>query len=172
MSSIERVRLMVKNYQENKTQAEILKAEMSTYVPLTSLEVLEMLNYPGKPKESVLVQKDPDYNRTFRIASSYRYLTWLLNKETESEMTKEYLSIIREVDFVQYAIRALPSYYRELMTYSVLENHRWGETCVKFNISGSELSYKNSKAIERMAKTFDNQKHFFGFNDEDTGNEN
>lgn len=170
MSSIERVKMMVKNYQENKVKAEVLQEEMKAYVPLTASEVLEMLNHPGKPNESVLVQKDPNYNRTYRIATSYCYLTWLLNKEAESEMTKEYITVIREVDFVRYAIRALPRYYRELMTYSVLENHRWGETCVKFNISGSELSYKNSKAIERMAKTFDKQKHYFGF-EEETGGE-
>lgn len=166
MTSIERVRLMVKNYQDNKAQAECLQKEMNGFVPLSADEVLEMLTQPGKPKESVLVQKSLDHNRTLRIATSYRYLTWLLNKEAESEMTQEYIAVIREVDFVQYAIRALPRYYRELMTYSVLENHRWGETCVKFNISGSELSYKNSRAIERMAKTFDKQKHFFGFEEE------
>ena len=40
MSSMERVKMMVKNYQENKVKAEVLQEEMKVYVPLSS-EVLK-----------------------------------------------------------------------------------------------------------------------------------
>ena len=137
MSSMERVKMMVKNYQENKVKAEVLQEEMKAYVPLTASEVLEMLNHPGKPNESVLVQKDPNYNRTYRIATSYCYLTCFKTKQSPDDQRVHHCHQGSGFRSVRHTGTA--RYYRELMTYSVLENHRWGETCVKFNISGSEL---------------------------------
>jgi hypothetical protein len=82
-------------------------------------------------------------------------------------MARDYARVAREVDFVKYGIRALPRHYRNLLTFEILENHRWGEVCQKFNISGSELNRKKIRAVELMAETFAEQHQYFGFYEEE-----
>jgi len=82
-------------------------------------------------------------------------------------MTEEYQKAAKEVEFIRYAIRALPKYYRELMTYDVLEGKRWSEVCDHFSLSGVEFSRKKERAICRMAKILEKQYRYFGFREED-----
>jgi len=167
MTHIERIRQMLKDYPENLLEMERLEQEMTDFVPITSDEVLEMLSFPGKSDDQVRIQKQRSLNRLFYIATSYKRLTWLINHASEKEMAKDYARVAREVDFVKYGIRALPRHYRNLLTFEILENHRWGEVCQKFNISGSELNRKKTRAVELMAETFADQHQYFGFYEEE-----
>ncbi len=167
MRHFERVRQMLKDYPENLAEMKRLEQEMKDFVPITSDEVLEMLSFPGKSKDQVRIKKQRSLNRLFYIATSYKQLTWLMNHVSEKEMAKAYAKVAREVDFVQYGIRALPRYYRNLLSFEILEDHRWGEVCQRFNISGSELNRKKKRAIELMAETFADQHQYFGFYEEE-----
>ena len=167
MRHIERVRQMLKDYPENLAEMKRLEQEMKDFVPITSDEVLEMLSFPGKSDDQVRIKKQRSLNRLFYIATSYKRLTWLMNHVSEKEMAKAYAKVAREVDFVQYGIRALPRYYRNLLSFEILEDHRWGEVCQRFNISGSELNRKKKRAIELMAETFADQHQYFGFYEEE-----
>jgi hypothetical protein len=171
MAHVERIRQMLKDYPENLSEMKRLEQEMTDFVPITSDEVLEMLNFPGKSDDQVKIQKQRSLNRLFYIATSYKRLTWLINHASEKEMAKDYARVAREVDFVKYGIRALPRYYRNLLTFEILEDHRWGEVCQKFHISGSELNRKKAKAVELMASTFADQHQYFGFYEEEFDND-
>ena len=131
-----------------------------------------MLTFPGKTGDEDRVQKQRSNNRIFYIATSYRRLAWLINHKAEREMTEEYEKAAKEVDFIRYAIRALPSFYRDLMTYDILEGRRWGEVCERFSLSGVEFLRKKEKATLRMAKTLERQYQYFGFRKEEFYDEN
>ena len=167
MNSIKKVKEMIRDYPANAARMKELEQEMERYIPITASEVLEMLTFPGKTGDEVPVQKERSKNRVFYIATSYRRLAWLINHKAEKEMTEEYQKAAKEVEFIRYAIRALPKYYRELMTYDVLEGKRWSEVCEHFSLSGVEFSRKKEKAICRMAKTLEKQYRYFGFREED-----
>lgn len=171
MEHIEIVRQMVKNYPSNQEEMKRLEREMENFKPVTSSEVLEMLTFPGRSDDHVHIKKQRSTNHLFYIATSYRKLTLIFNREVEKEMTRDFGKVAREVEFVRYAISALPRRYKDLMTYDILENHRWGEVCQKFNISGSELNRKKRRAIELMAQTFIDQHIYFGFYEEDYNND-
>ena len=71
------------------------------------------------------------------------------------------------MEFIRYAIRALPCFYRDLMTYDILEGRRWAEVCERFSLSGAEFSRKKEEAVKRMAKTLERQYQYFGFRKEE-----
>lgn len=167
MTYVEQVRQMIRAYPVNLAQMRKLEQEMERFIPITANEVLDMLTFPGKSEDYTRVQKDRSKDHTFHVAVSYRRFTWLLNHDVESEMIKEYGTAAREIEFIRYAVRALPKFYREIMTFDVLENHCWGEVCQKFKISGGKLSRKKARATELMAKTFKKQYVYFGFRKED-----
>ena len=167
MDSVKKVKEMMRSYPANVARMKELEQEMAQFIPITASEVLEMLTFPGKSGDEVRVQKQRSNNRIFYIATSYRRLAWLINHKTEREMTEEYEKAAKEVEFIRYAIRALPKYYRELMTYDVLEGKRWSEVCDHFSLSGVEFSRKKERAIFRMAKTLEKQYRYFGFREED-----
>ncbi|MDD4460471.1 MAG: hypothetical protein PHQ24_11840, partial [Proteiniphilum sp.] len=77
MAHVERIRQMLKDYPENLSEMKRLEQEMTDFVPITSDEVLEMLNFPGKSDDQVKIQKQRSLNRLFYIATSYKRLTWL-----------------------------------------------------------------------------------------------
>ena len=83
-----------------------------------------MLNFPGKSDDHVRIKKQRSLNRLFFIATSYKRLTWLINHASEKEMAKDYARVAREVDFVQYGIRALPRYYRNPVSYTHLDVYK------------------------------------------------
>ncbi|MGI6121763.1 MAG: hypothetical protein ACOYH0_05665 [Saccharofermentanales bacterium] len=167
MSSIKKIKEMLRNYSANAIRMKMLEQEMKRFIPITANEVLEMLTFSGKTGDEVPVQKERSTNRVFHIATSYRRLAWLINYKAEKEMTEEYQKAAKEVEFIRYAIRALPKYYRDLMTYDVLEGKRWSEVCDHFSLSGVEFSRKKERAICRMAKIFEKQYRYFGFKEED-----
>jgi hypothetical protein len=167
MDSIKKVKEMLKCYPENAKRMKELEQEMAQFIPVTASEVLDMLTFPGKTGDEVRVQKQRSNNRIFYIATSYRRLAWLINYKAEKEWTEEYEKAAREVEFIRYAIRALPKYYRDLMTYDVLEGKCWGEVCEHFSLSGAEFSRKKERAISRMAKTLEKQYRYFGFREEE-----
>ncbi|MGI6198526.1 MAG: hypothetical protein ACOYIS_05330 [Candidatus Cloacimonadaceae bacterium] len=171
MDSKKMVEEMIQNYPDNLARIESLQEEAKHFIPLTEAEVLEMLTLPGKTENSVRVQRDVDTCRVMTIATTYRRLTWLINQSVWSELSRECLRPSREVAFVEYAIRALPRFYRDLMTVDVLEDKSWSEVCQHFAISGAEFSRKKEKAIRHMARTLEEQYQYFGLEelrDEDT----
>ncbi len=163
MNSVKKVKEMMRSYPANVARMKELEQEMAQFIPITASEVLDMLTFPGKTGEEVRIQKQRSNNRVFHIATSYRRLAWLINHKTEREMTKEYEKAAKEVEFIRYAIRALPRFYRDLMTYDILESRRWGEVCERFSLSGAEFSRKKEEAVKRMAKTLERQYQYFGF---------
>ena len=167
MDSVKKVKEMLKCYPENAKRMKELEQEMAEFIPITASEVLEMLTFPGKTGDEVRVQKQRSNSRIFYIATSYRRLAWLINHKTEREMTEEYEKAAKEVEFTRYAIRALPRFYRDLMTYDILEGRRWGEVCERFSLSGVEFLRKKEKATLRMAKTLEKQYQYFGFRKEE-----
>ncbi len=126
-----------------------------------------MLTFPGKTGDEVPVQKERSKTQVFYIATSYRRIAWLINHKAEKEMMEEYQKAAKEVEFIRYAIRVLPKYYRDLMSYDILKERRWSEICEHFSLSSVELSRKKEKAIKRMAKIFEKQYRYFGFRKED-----
>ena len=172
MDSVKKVKEMLKCYPENAKRMKELEQEMAQFIPITASEVLEMLTFPGKTGDEVRVQKQRSNNRIFYIATSYRRLAWLINHKTEREMTEEYEKAAKEVEFTRYAIRALPRFYRDLMTYDILEGRRWGEVCERFSLSGVEFLRKKEKATLRMAKTLEKQYQYFGFRKEELCDDN
>lgn len=167
MDSRKRVEEMIKNYPDNLALMKSLEEESRSFVPVTESEVLDALNFPGRREETVRVQKSVCTTQVMQVAMSYRKLTWLMNQSVRQEIAREYLKLSREVEFIRYAIRALPRFYRELMTFSVLEDKSWGEVCQYFSISGSEFSRKRDRAVERMTRTFEQQYHYFGLENVD-----
>lgn len=167
MDSRKRVKEMIKNYPDNLASMKSLEEESRSFVPVTESEVLDMLNLPGKTEDSVQVKKQRNTERVMTIACSYRTITRRLNADVRKDISRAYLESSREVAFIRYAIRALPRFYRELMTFSVLEDKSWGEVCQYFSISGSEFSRKRDRAVERMTRTFEQQYHYFGLENVD-----
>lgn len=172
MNSIKKVKEMIRGYPAHAARMKELEQEMERYIPITASEVLDMLTFPGKTGDEVPVQKERSKNRVFYIATSYRRLAWLINHKAEKEMTEEYQKAAKEVEFIRYAIRALPRFYRDLMTYDILEGRRWGEVCERFSLSGVEFLRKKEKATLRMAKTLERQYQYFGFRKEEFYDEN
>ncbi len=167
MDSRKRVEEMIKNYPDNLALMETLEEESRSFVPVTESEVLDMLNLPGKKEDSVQVKKQRNTERVMTIACSYRTLTRRLNADARKDISRAYLEPSREVAFIRYAIRALPRFYRELMTAYVLERESWSEVCEHFSLSGTAFLRKKEQAVLRMAKTFEQQHHYFGWEDID-----
>jgi hypothetical protein len=172
MNSVKKVKEMMRSYPANVARMKELEQEMAQFIPITASEVLDMLTFPGKTGNEVRIQKQRSNNRVFYIATSYRRLAWLINHKAEREMTEEYEKAAREVEFIRYAIRALPSFYRDLMTYDILEGRRWAEVCERFSLSGAEFSRKKEEAVKRMAKTLERQYQYFGFRKEELCDDN
>lgn len=162
MDSVKRVKEMLKCYPENAKKMKELEQEMAQFIPITASEVLEVLTFPGKSGDEVRVQRQRSNNRIFHIATSYRRLAWLINQQTEKEIITEYEKAAKEVEFIRYAIRALPCFYRELMTFAILKERSWSEVCEHFSLSGVAFLRKKEKATLRMAKTLERQYRYFG----------
>lgn len=167
MNSVELVKKMLKNYPENVKRLKQLEDEIEGFSPITPSEVIDMLNFPGKSQDKVRIKKERSKSKVFHIASSYRGLAWRLNENTKKEFQQEYDKLSREVEFVQYAICALPKFYKKLMSYAVLEDKSWSEVCNHFSISGTDYFRAKEKAIIRLAETFERQYEYFGFREEE-----
>ena len=167
MNSVELVKEMIKNYPDNVKGLKKLEDEIVGFKPITPSEVIDMLNFPGKSRDEVRIKKERSKSKVFQIASSYRGLAWRLNEDTKEEFQQEYDKLSREVEFIRYAIRALPKFYKKLMSYAVLQGKSWSEVCNHFSISGTDYFRAKEKAISRLAETFYRQHEYFGFRKED-----
>ena len=67
MDSKKLVEEMIQNYPENLARIESLQEEAKRFIPLTEVEVLEVLTLPGKTENSVRVQRDVDTCRVMTL---------------------------------------------------------------------------------------------------------
>lgn len=163
MSNINKVKDMLERYPENIKKIRDIQTERNRFVPISEADVLEMLMMPGKREDDLYVQRERSTDRLFFVATSYRKLARSWNEKVLSEMNQDIRQAVMEVEFVSYAIRALPKFYRNLLSFDVLEGRSFSEVCNKFHLSGTAFLRKKDRALCRMAETYERQGHLFGF---------
>lgn len=172
MTSREKVEHMIRHYQENLSEMRRLDMEIERHLPITQNELIDMLTFPGKREDQVLVQHTVDADKVMRVAMSYKTLCWQMNDQQRKEWTEEYGRYSRQVDFVGHAIRRLPRKLRELMVLLILEQKSWSFACDSLRISGATLSKLRSRAISGMAMTLEDYELVYMFREDEFGGVN
>jgi len=144
---------LLTNYQEQKRTLGLLNFRINYFSGLSGDHVIEELTFTTPEGERVTTSGVSD--KTSRIALAYHNTSYEQGKEILEELIRRYQILKSELDLLDYCMTLLDKELSDITIDLFVNEMLRDEVCDKYNISLATMKRYRRRALEELAKMFD-----------------